>query len=269
MKIIRFEYNGNISAGVIEGDKVFSFELDENFNLSPTDFSGLKNPEAIKKYGDGIDVGDVKILTPVMPSKLIAIGLNYKAHAAEFNKELPEEPMLILKPQTAIIASGEDIILPDESVTHRVDFEGELAVVVGKKCRHITVEEAEDYILGYTCFNDVTARDLQKKDVQYTRAKGFDTFAPFGPSIETELKDPTNIKIETYLNGELKQDSSTSDMVFNVYELISFVSGVMTLYPGDIIATGTPSGVSKMKSGDEVEVRIEGIGSLINNVKVA
>ena len=174
--------------------------------------------------------------------------------------------MLILKPQTAIISHGEDVILPDEKVTHRVDFEGELAIVVGKKARHISKEEAEDHILGYTCFNDVTARDLQKKDVQYTRAKGFDTFAPFGPAIETEVKDPTDLKIETYLNGEKKQESSTSDMVFDVFELISFVSGVMTLYPGDIIATGTPSGVAKMKSGDEVEVRIEGIGSLINNV---
>lgn len=267
MKIVRFEHNDNISAGVIEEDKVFSFELDEKFTLTPTDFSGLKNPDAIKKYGEGVSLKDVKILTPVMPSKLIAIGLNYKAHAAEFNKDLPEEPMLILKPPTAIIAAGEDIILPPEEVTHRVDFEGELAIVVAKKAKDITLEEAEDYILGYTCFNDVTARDLQKKDVQYTRAKGFDTFAPFGPAIETELKDPTDVKIETYLNGEKKQDSSTSDMVFNVFELISFVSGVMTLYPGDIIATGTPSGVAKMKSGDEVEVRIEGIGSLINNVK--
>lgn len=266
MKIIRFEYKGAVSAGIIEDDLVYSFELDEKFTLTPTDFSGLKNPFAIKKYGEGLRLKDVKILTPVMPSKVIAIGLNYKAHAAEFGKDLPEEPMLILKPPTAIIANGDDIILPDESVTHRVDFEGELAIVVSKKCRHITIDEAEDHILGYTCFNDVTARDLQKKDVQYTRAKGFDTFAPFGPVIETELKDPTNVKIETYLNGELKQESSTSDMVFDVYEIISFVSSVMTLYPGDIIATGTPSGVSKMKSGDEVEVRIEGIGSLINNV---
>ena len=169
-----------------------------------------------------------------------------------------------MKPPTAVIGQGDEIIYPHH-MSRRVDYEGELGVVIGKKAHMVKKEEAKDYILGYTCFNDITARDLQGKDIQYIRAKGFDTFAPMGPWIETGL-NPMDVRIETYLNGEKKQDTSTHDMIFDVYHLLSFVSHVMTLFPGDVIATGTPSGIGKMEPGDRVEVRIEGIGSLVNTV---
>jgi 2-keto-4-pentenoate hydratase/2-oxohepta-3-ene-1,7-dioic acid hydratase in catechol pathway len=168
-----------------------------------------------------------------------------------------------MKPPTAVIGPDEEIIYPEMS--SRFDYEGELAVVIGKKCRFVTEEDSEKYVLGYTCFNDVTARDLQKKDVQFTRAKGFDTFAPMGPFIETEL-NPCHVKIETFLNGEKKQSGNTSDLIFPVRTIVSFLSKIMTLCPGDIIATGTPSGIGPMKRGDVVEVRIEGVGNLSNRV---
>ena len=170
-----------------------------------------------------------------------------------------------MKPSTAVIGHRDEIIYPALHA-RRVDYEGELAVVIGSKAKDVTVEKAAGHIMGYTCFNDVTARDLQGKDVQYTRAKGFDTFAPIGPWIETDL-NPLDVRIQTRLNGELRQDTSTADMIFNVFELVSFVSRVMTLLPGDCIATGTPSGVGKMKPGDEVEVSITGIGTLANRVE--
>ncbi|MCP3678384.1 MAG: fumarylacetoacetate hydrolase family protein [Deltaproteobacteria bacterium] len=207
---------------------------------------------------------EVKLLPPCVPSKIIAIGLNYKAHASEFNKVLPEEPMIFMKPPTAVIGHGDEIVYPAH-MSRRVDFEGELAVVIGREARMVSEDEAGEYILGYTCFNDVTARDLQKTDKQYARAKGFDTFAPMGPWIETDL-DPLDVRIESYLNGEKRQDTSTADMIFNTYRIVSFVSLIMTLLPGDVIATGTPSGVGKMKPGNTVEIRIEGVGSLVNRV---
>ena len=206
----------------------------------------------------------MRLLAPVEPSKVVAIGLNFKAHAAEFNKELPTEPMLFLKPSTSVIGPGEEIVYPSH-MSYRVDYEAELGVVVGTRAHEVAVDRAADHILGYTCVNDVTARDLQGRDVQYTRAKSFDTFAPLGPWIETEL-DPLDVRIESFLNGEPRQSSSSSDMIFNVFELLSFVSHVMTLLPGDVIATGTPSGIGKMKPGNTVEVRVEGIGSLMNTV---
>ncbi|NOS35597.1 MAG: hypothetical protein GQ522_03055 [Deltaproteobacteria bacterium] len=204
------------------------------------------------------------LLPPCIPSKIIAIGLNYKAHAAEFNKELPEEPMIFMKPPTALIGHDDEIVYPAH-MSRRVDFEGELAVVIGREARMVSAEDAGKFIFGYTCFNDVTARDLQKTDKRYARAKGFDTFAPMGPWIETDL-DPLDVRIESYLNGEKRQDTSTADMIFNTYRIVSFVSQVMTLLPGDVIATGTPSGVGKMKPGNTVEIRIKGIGSLVNRV---
>ena len=170
---------------------------------------------------------------------------------------------MFLKPSSAIIGPEETIVLPPTA--GQVDYEGELGVVIGRSAKNVKASEASRYILGYTCFNDVTARDIQKKDSQWTRGKGFDTFAPLGPWIETEL-DPSNLSIETYLNGELRQRAITADLIFSVQEIISFVSGVMTLFPGDVIATGTPSGVGEMKSGDIVEVKIQGIGSLRNDV---
>lgn len=251
MKICRFSKDGIEKWGVVEGESVL--EIENPFAANP-----------VKKTGEGLSLDDVKLLAPVMPSKIIAIGLNYKAHAAEFNKPLPEEPMIFMKPSTAVIGPGDSIIYPSH-MSRRVDFEGELAVVIGKKAKDVPVEDVKGYILGYTCFNDITARDLQGKDIQYTRAKGFDTFAAIGPWIETGL-DPANVRIETYLNGEKRQDTSTQDMIFDACKLVSFVSHVMTLLPGDVIATGTPSGVGKMKPGNKVEVVIEGIGKLENVV---
>jgi len=207
---------------------------------------------------------EARLLAPVLPSKVVAIGLNYKAHAAEFNQKIPVEPLFFLKPSTSVIGPGDEIIYPAH-MSHRVDYEGELAIVIGKTAKDVRTSEAPSYILGYTAFNDVTARDLQGKDGQWTRAKSFDTFAPIGPWIETEL-DAGVCTIETFLNNERRQNSSTADMIFNVFELVSFVSRVMTLLPGDVIATGTPPGVGKMKPGDTVEVRVEGIGALTNTV---
>ncbi|MEE8575381.1 MAG: fumarylacetoacetate hydrolase family protein [Thermodesulfobacteriota bacterium] len=214
--------------------------------------------------GESFPLADVKLLAPVLPSKIVAIGLNYRAHAAEFNNELPAEPLFFIKPSTSVIGPGDEIVYPSH-MSRRVDFEAELAVVIGKTAKDVSAKAAGDYILGYTCFNDVTARDLQKTDRQWSRAKGFDTFAPIGPWIETEL-DTADLRIEAYLDGEQKQDTSTSDMIFSVPTLVAFVSHAVTLLPGDVIATGTPSGVGKMKPGAKIEIRIEGIGSLINSV---
>ena len=251
MKLARFLKDSSIKFGVVEGGNVIEIEGSIFGNFKKTSVSYKRS--------------DVKLLAPCEPSKVIAIGLNYKAHAAEFNKPLPEEPMLFMKPSTSVIGPEAEIVYPAH-MSRRVDYEGELGVVIGKKAHMVKKEDAREYILGYTCFNDVTARDLQGKDIQYTRAKGFDTFAPMGPWIETEL-NPADVRIETYLNSEKRQDTSTRDMIFDVYHLLSFVSHVMTLLPGDVITTGTPSGVGKMKPGDKVEVKIEGIGILVNNVK--
>ncbi len=206
---------------------------------------------------------DIKFLPPVKPSKIVAIGLNYKAHAQEFEKSMPDEPLIFIKPSTALIGDGDGIIYP--AMSKRVDYEGELAVVIGREASHINMEEAKNYIFGYTIMNDVTARDLQAKDVQYTRAKGFDTFAPVGPWIETDI-DPGNLSIKTYVNNVLKQEGSTSDMHFTPYYIVSFVSRIMRLLPGDIISTGTPPGIGPMNRGDSVEVEIQGIGRLHNRI---
>jgi len=240
--------------GVVKGDVVYQMEEDPA--------TGRFTGEIIR--GEVKLLDQVKLLPPVLPTKIVAVGLNYKAHAAEFGKPLPVAPMLFMKPSTAVIGHGDAIVYPSH-MSHRVDYEGELAVVVGRKAKDVPVDKAQEYILGYTCINDVTARDLQGTDVQFTRAKGFDTFAPIGPWVETDI-DPLNVRVETWLNGEKKQDTSTKDMIFNVYEIFSFVSHVMTLMAGDVIATGTPSGVGKMVPGDNVEVIIEGIGTLKNTV---
>ena len=210
------------------------------------------------------DISKIKVLPPCSPSKIVAVGLNYRDHVEEMKKSIPEEPLLFMKPSTSVIGHEDEIRYP-RHMSSRVDYEGELAVVIGKKAAWIKEKEALDYVFGYTCLNDVTARDLQAKDVQYTRAKGFDTFAPIGPFIETEL-DPENLEISTFLNDELRQHSSTSNLIFNVRQLTSFISRIMTLLPGDIIATGTPSGIGSMKIGDKVEVEIKGIAKLRNYV---
>jgi 2-keto-4-pentenoate hydratase/2-oxohepta-3-ene-1,7-dioic acid hydratase in catechol pathway len=206
---------------------------------------------------------DMRILPPCTPSKIVALGVNYRSHGEEMGHRIPAEPLIFLKPPTAVIGHGDNIIYPPSS--QRVDYEGELGVVIKSHAYHVTKAEAPEYILGYTCVNDVTARDIQAKDKQWTRAKSFDTFAPIGPCIETEL-DPADLSLETRLNGEIRQKTRTSDLIFGVFELVSFISGIMTLLPGDVIATGTPSGVGPMQPGDIVEVTIEKIGTLRNYI---
>ena len=250
MRLVRFLARTKPAWGVVNGDELL--ELDGDF------FTPFKTLKA------GHVFSQVKLLPPCNPSKVVAVGLNYRDHAHELGFEIPEEPVIFLKPATTIIGPGESVICPRTS--SRVDYEAELGVVVKDRTRDISPEEAPDHILGYTCANDVTARDLQKKDGQWTRAKSFDTFCPVGPWIETDL-DPGNLLIQSYLNGERRQSSRTSQLIFSVHELVSFISGIMTLEPGDLIITGTPAGIGPMKPGDEIEVRIEGIGSLKNIVR--
>ena len=197
------------------------------------------------------------------PTKIIAIGLNYLDHAKELNMEIPEYPLIFMKPPTAVIEDGETIVYPPQ--TKELHYEGELGIVIGKYARNVSVEEAKDYIAGYTCANDVTARDLQRLDGQWTRSKSFDTFCPLGPRIAKDI-DPTNLTIATRVNGVIKQNSNTNQMIFNAFKLVSFISAIMTLLPGDVISTGTPPGVGELRVGDVVEVEIEGIGILRNTV---
>lgn len=208
---------------------------------------------------------DVRLLAPVDPGKIVCVGRNYAAHAAELGNEMPKEPLIFLKPPSAIIGPGEAIVLTPQS--QRVEHEGELALIVGRRCSHLKdSDDALSYLLGYSCLNDVTARDLQKSDVQFTRAKGFDTFCPVGPYIETQL-DPANVLVETHVNGGLRQSGSTSLMAYSVAFLVRWISRVMTLFPGDVIATGTPAGVGPLVAGDTVEVSISGVGVLRNPVQ--
>jgi 2-keto-4-pentenoate hydratase/2-oxohepta-3-ene-1,7-dioic acid hydratase in catechol pathway len=207
---------------------------------------------------------DVELLAPCEPTKIVAVGVNYADHAREFGKPLPKQPLLFLKPPSAVIGPGASIRRPPGS--RRVDFEGELAVVIGRRAKNVRPASAVRYVLGYTVLNDVTARDFQRTDGQWARAKGFDTFAPLGPCIVTGVST-RDLKIETFVNGRRKQSSRTSNMVFKVPELVAYASRVMTLEPGDVITTGTPSGVGPLKRGDRVEVRIEKVGRLVNRVK--
>jgi 2-keto-4-pentenoate hydratase/2-oxohepta-3-ene-1,7-dioic acid hydratase in catechol pathway len=211
-----------------------------------------------------LQLADVRLLAPVLPrSKVVGIGRNYAAHAAELGNEVPSEPLMFLKPNTSVVGPGDPVYYPRQSA--EVHFEGELAVVIGRICRDVPAERVADVVYGYTVGNDVTARDLQRGDVQFTRAKGFDSFCPLGPWIETEL-DTSDLQVTTHLNGDLKQDGTTKDLIFDVPTLVSYVSSVMTLLPGDVILTGTPEGVGPMQVGDEVEVTVSGIGSLTNRV---
>jgi len=249
MKIVRFAVDDKVKYGVINGELVQAIE-DKPFRY-------------LKLTDHHYQLNEVNLLPPCTPSKIVCLGLNYHQHAKEMNDPLPNAPLIFLKPSTAVIGPEEAIVYPSSST--QVDYEGELAVVIKKPVWRVSIEDALDYVLGYTCFNDVTARDLQTKDKQWTRAKSFDTFAAIGPCIETEL-DPENVVVETYLNGELKQHGNTSDLIFTIPQLINFISNVMTLLPGDMIATGTPSGVGPMYPGDTVEIKIEPIGSLRNYV---
>jgi len=249
MKIVRFAIDKKIRYGILDGESIQGIEDKPYRRIKPSD-----------RY---YRLSEVKLLPPCLPSKIVALGLNYRAHAEEAKMPLPNAPLIFLKPSTAVIGPEDNITYP--SASHRVDYEGELGVVIKKPVWRVSVEDALDYVLGYTCFNDITARDLQSLDMQWTRAKGFDTFAAVGPCIETEL-DPGNAVLETYLNGKLKQHTNTDDLIYSVPELINFISNVMTLLPGDIIATGTPSGIGPMYPGDTVEIKIEPIGTLKNYV---
>lgn len=213
--------------------------------------------------GQVVSGAQARLLAPVLPSKIIAVGRNYAEHAAEMGAEAPAEPMIFLKPSTSVIGPGAHIQLPPMS--SQVEHEAELAIVIGRLCRQVPLDRVDDVILGYTCANDVTARDLQRSDGQWGRAKGFDTFCPLGPWITTGL-DPGSLGIECRVNGEIRQSSTTARMVHDVRHLVSWISEVMTLLPGDVIITGTPAGVGPLAAGDEVEVSIDGIGTLVNEV---
>jgi 2-keto-4-pentenoate hydratase/2-oxohepta-3-ene-1,7-dioic acid hydratase in catechol pathway len=220
-------------------------------------------PFAAWETDDVISMVGARLMPPAMPTKIVCVGVNYKNHAREMSHDLPTEPLIFLKPPTSMNAPMGDIHLPEGA--GRIDYEGELAVVMGRRAHRVSEDDALSYVLGYTCANDVTARELQARDGQWTRAKGFDGFCPLGPWVETDV-DPSDLLLETYLNGNLVQSARTSDMIFPVPKLVSFISSVMTLLPGDIVLTGTPAGIGELHSGDTVEVRIEGIGGLVSRV---
>ena len=250
MKIYRFKYKRKIFYGILKEETLF-----------PVEGSIFRN---ISVGGKGIPISDVILLAPVKPSKIVAVGVNYRDHARERGKPLPEEPLIFLKPPSAVAGPNDIIIYP--RMTKRVDYEGELALVVKKKAARLTeTARWKDYVLGYTCFNDVTARDLQDKDGQFTRAKSFDTFAAVGPCIVTGL-DPSSLRIKTFLNGKLRQSGNTRNLIFPIPFLLKFISNIMTLNPGDIITTGTPAGIGPMQPGDRVDVQISEIGTLSNTV---
>lgn len=259
MRIVRCLIDGRARFGVLKEDTVYILKRSPFISLAHSN----RLPDAEES---AYRLDKVKLLAPCVPSKVVCQGLNYRSHIPELGFTEPAWPLIFIKPSTALIGPGEAIILPRFST--RVDYEGELGIVIGRKARDVAESRAGDYILGYTCFNDVTERDQQKADVQWTRAKSYDTFAPLGPWIETEL-DPADLKVETYLNGERRQSGRTSQLIFGISRLVSFISGVMTLLPGDVIATGTPSGVGPMAPGDVVEVTIDGVGTLRNTVSKA
>jgi 2-keto-4-pentenoate hydratase/2-oxohepta-3-ene-1,7-dioic acid hydratase in catechol pathway len=253
VKIARFSHEGALSYGIVDENELVVLAGDPMF--AGFDTTGERVP--LSKVSS--------LLAPVIPrSKVVAVGKNYREHAAEMGGEAPEAPLLFLKPNTAVIGPGDAIVLPPQS--QQVDFEGELAIVIGRIAKNVSAENAADYIFGYTVANDVTARDLQKTDGQWARAKGFDTFCPLGPVIETEF-DPAGATIRTRVNGELKQDGVLADMVHGIEAIVEYASSVWTLLPGDVILTGTPAGVGPIVDGDTVEVEISGIGSLSNPVR--
>lgn len=255
MRIVRFSSGDYSGYGILEDDIIQALAAD------PFTTFGAEGPYKIDSRT--FPLSDSRLLSPSLPSKIICLGVNYRPHAQEMNSLLPSTPLLFLKPPTAVIGPEEPVILPRTWV--QVDYEGELAVVIGKKARNVSESEALNYILGYTCFNDITERHFQKVDGQWTRSKSFDTFAPCGPWIETALS-PDDLKLETFVNGEIRQSARTSELNFNVPAIVSFISEIMTLLPGDVIATGTPAGIGPLKPGDVVEVKIEGIGTLRNPV---
>jgi 2-keto-4-pentenoate hydratase/2-oxohepta-3-ene-1,7-dioic acid hydratase in catechol pathway len=250
VKIYRFLHAGKSFIGVAEGDRILRYSGSDAMSLG-------------EATNDSISLVDAELLAPVTPSKIVAVGRNYAEHAKELGNEAPSEPIIFLKPPSAVLDPNGTIVRPPQS--QRVDFEGELAIVIGKTAHNIHRDDWRSVVLGFTCANDVTARDLQKRDVQFTRGKSFDTFLPLGPCIETDL-DPAALSLRTRVNGETKQNGNTRDMVFDCGSIIEFITSVMTLNPGDVILTGTPAGVGPLNGGDRVEVEIEGIGILANRV---
>lgn len=249
MRIGRVDVGGRPTWAIVEGDDVFRLEG-----------SPWESPSKGERLGD---LSSVRLLAPCEPTKVVCIGLNYRAHAAETGQELPKEPLMFLKPPTAVIGPNEDVVWVPGS--EKIDYEAELAVVFRKRAKHVAPGASRDYILGYTCANDISARDFQRGDGQWARAKGSDTFCPLGPWIETDL-DPSDLRISGKLNGEMKQDSRTSDLVFDVDFLVAHLTKYITMEPGDVLITGTPAGIGDMPVGSEYEVIIEGIGSLKNRM---
>jgi 2-keto-4-pentenoate hydratase/2-oxohepta-3-ene-1,7-dioic acid hydratase in catechol pathway len=250
MRLVRFSYKRKEGWGIEENREIKI--------LQGAPFS------KIKLSGQKLSLKRIKLLAPAQATKIILVGLNYRDHAQELGMKAPVQPIIFLKPPTTLIGHREGIIYPPG--VKRLDYEAELAVIIKRKAKRIHPEEAPRFILGYTCLNDITARDVQKRDIQWTRAKSFDTFCPLGPWVETKV-DPSDLKIRSYVNGKVKQNSSTSNFIFSINKLISFISSIMTLLPGDVISTGTPPGVGPLKPLDTVEIEIEGVGRLKNYVK--
>jgi 2-keto-4-pentenoate hydratase/2-oxohepta-3-ene-1,7-dioic acid hydratase in catechol pathway len=252
MHIIRFQTASGPEFGIVEGETIY---------LAEGDYA-----RGFQRGASVAELSQLSLLSPCQVTKIVAVGRNYVAHAVEHGQEVPSQPLIFLKPPSAVIGPGDSIVCPRQSA--QVEHEGELAVVVGTRARRVAAADAWDHVLGYTCANDVTARDLQRSDGQWSRAKGFDTFAPLGPWIVTEL-DPSDLTLVCRVNGGVKQQGSTADMVFKIPQLIEYVTAAMTLEPGDVLLTGTPAGVSPIQPGDQVEVEIESIGTLRNAVIAA
>src|ERR1022692_1629872 len=270
MRIARFAFGGEVRYGVVDSpgrsgaQGSNSGSADDELQVAELAGHPFGAADSIRFTGARYPVADVRLLAPVLPSKVVAIGKNYAAHAREMGGEPPDEPVIFLKPSTSVAGPVDAIVRPTR-LSKRVDYEGELAVVIGRVCRDVPQERAAESIFGYTCANDVTARDLQASDGQWARAKGFDTFCPLEPWIETDL-DPADLELTTTVNGEVKQQARTSQLLHDVTELICYVTAVMTLLPGDVLLTGTPAGVGPLAHGDNVAVTIEGIGTLSNRV---
>jgi len=254
LKLFRIDHEGRPRCAVQDGEELVLVEGDVFGEW--------------RRTGERVKLSDASLLPPVEPAKVVALGLNYRDHAREMGQPIPDEPIIFLKPSTAVIGPAADIVYPRPGITVRVDYEAELGIVIRKRAKEVPACEAKDYILGYTCVNDVTARDLQVKDGQWSRAKGFDTFCPIGPCIETEL-DPSDLAVQAVLNGKTVQDSSTKELIFEVPRIIELISRCMTLLPGDVIATGTPPGIGPLSPGDTITVNVQGIGRLTNQVKQA
>ena len=269
MRIARFAVGDEVRYGVIDGESAQASGQRNGASAADLTVAELSG----HPFGPGTEVNltgaqypvpDVRLLAPVLPTKIVAIGRNYLEHIREMGNEPPSEPLIFLKPSTAVIGPADAIVRPDR-LSHQVDFEGELAIVFGRLCRDVPLDRVPEVIFGYTCANDVTARDLQASDGQWSRAKGFDTFCPLGPWIETDL-DAGDVQLTTRVNDEIKQDSRTSLLIHDIPTLVSYVTAVMTMLPGDVLLTGTPAGVGPLVAGDTVSVSIEGIGTLTNRV---